>query len=79
MIDGATFIRNTNAYPEDELLKYAGQHIAWSGDGKSIVASAPTLDELYVELDRLRITDYVLDWTLTEYPGPPSRARPASN
>ncbi len=33
-----TFTKNRHAFPEEELAKYAGQWIAWSPDGASIVA-----------------------------------------
>ena len=33
-------IRNRNQFPEKELAKYYGKQVAWSLDGKSIVASA---------------------------------------
>jgi hypothetical protein len=32
------FIKNCNAFPADELERYAGQHIAWSPDGTRILA-----------------------------------------
>ena len=33
------FVRNRNAFPVDELSRYAGQHLAWSPDGTRIIAS----------------------------------------
>jgi hypothetical protein len=33
----ADHIQNRNAFPADELLKYDGQHVAWSLDGKRIL------------------------------------------
>jgi hypothetical protein len=35
------FVKNRNAFPVDELDRYAGQHIAWSPDGTQILASDP--------------------------------------
>jgi len=34
------FLKNRQEFPEEELLKYAGQWIAWSPDGTAIVASS---------------------------------------
>ncbi len=31
-------VKNRNAYPPNELLNYQGQHVAWSLDGKQILA-----------------------------------------
>ena len=42
------FFENQNRFPREELLQYAGQHIAWSWDGARVVASDPdraALDE----------------------------------
>jgi hypothetical protein len=33
------FQENQRNFPADELLRYAGQHIAWSWDGSRILAS----------------------------------------
>ena len=32
------FVKNRNAFPADELSRYAGQHVAWSPDGTLILA-----------------------------------------
>lgn len=37
------FLKNRSQFPPDELLKYAGKHVAWSPDGKKIIASADDL------------------------------------
>lgn len=34
------FIKNQQDFPQEELMKYAGQWIAWSPDGASIVAGS---------------------------------------
>jgi hypothetical protein len=36
----AEFLENSHKFPSEELMKYAGKHIAWSLDGTRIVASA---------------------------------------
>ena len=35
------FVKNRNAFPADELDRYTGKHVAWSPDGKRILASDP--------------------------------------
>jgi hypothetical protein len=41
------FLKNRLAFPAEELMKYAGQYVAWSPDGKRILAS----DEDELQLD----------------------------
>ena len=43
---GPEFFENQRNYPSEELLRYAGQYVAWSWDGTQIVASAPDDEEL---------------------------------
>jgi hypothetical protein len=35
------FVKNRNAFPADELIRFTGQHVAWSPDGTRILASDP--------------------------------------
>ncbi len=44
--DGALFNENVSQFPGAELLKYAGQYVAWSLDGTRILASGTDPDEL---------------------------------
>jgi hypothetical protein len=37
----AEHVKNRSAYPFGDLLKYEGQHVAWSLDGKHILAGDP--------------------------------------
>jgi len=39
-LDYPRFRANQDKFPEAELTKYAGQHVAWSMDGAQILASA---------------------------------------
>jgi hypothetical protein len=39
-IDMKVFLENRAAFPLEELARYAGQWIAWSPDGRRIVASS---------------------------------------
>src|SRR4051794_24580291 len=49
------FVKNRNAFPAEDLERYAGQHVAWSPDGAQILAS--DLDPLKV-LDAVRALGY---------------------
>jgi hypothetical protein len=39
------FIKNRQSFPLEELMKYAGQWIAWSPDGTHIVAGSSESEE----------------------------------
>src|SRR5438067_1141366 len=41
---------NRSAFPVTELMKYRGQWVAFSSDGRRVVASAPELAELEARL-----------------------------
>lgn len=59
MFNGAEFNRNVSQHTPEELAPYVEQHVAWSRDGKQILAHAPNLDELLKEIERLKLKDYV--------------------
>src|SRR5262249_60035714 len=61
---GKEFIENVRKFPQDELMRYAGQHIAWSLDGARILASDPDRATLYRKLDEAGIDSAlaVIDW-----------------
>lgn len=44
--DGWLFTVNRNNFPLDELVKYAGKHVAWSLDGSQILASGEDDEDL---------------------------------
>ena len=46
-MDMRQFIQNRRSFPPEELAKYAGHFVAWSPDGKSILASED--DELALD------------------------------
>jgi hypothetical protein len=61
----ASFLENQRIFPAVELLRYAGQHIAWSWDGSRILAGDPerrALDDKLrsagIDLNRV-VHDYV--------------------
>jgi hypothetical protein len=39
------FLKNRQAFPVEELMKYAGQWVAWSPDGTHIVAGSSESEE----------------------------------
>ena len=45
------FRQNRQQFPLEELAKYRGQWVAFSADGRRIVASAPTLEALHEHLE----------------------------
>jgi hypothetical protein len=74
-LDMNVFIENTNKALPDALARYPWEHVAWSLDGTTILAHAPDLGDLYREVDRLGITDFVSDFLAPE-DGDPSAGVP---
>lgn len=60
-MDTNDLIRNINAYPPEELVAYEGRYIAWSEDGKQILAHAASWEDLFQEVNRKGIARYVID------------------
>lgn len=54
------FILNSSAMPLEQLQLYENKHVAWSEDGKEILASADTLADVFAEMDRRGLTKYVV-------------------
>jgi hypothetical protein len=53
MMDMYEFTKNRLAFPPEELLQYRGKYIAWSPDGKRVIASDKDpgrLDDMVTEL-----------------------------
>jgi len=65
--DYLTFEENQKKFPEEELMRYVGQSIAWSIDGTRIVASGKDVGEVADKLLAMGIPpgqtvlDYVPD------------------
>jgi hypothetical protein len=59
-MDANEFIRNCNAHTAEELAPFEEQYVAWSEDGKQILAHARDRDELYQEIDRKGLQRYVI-------------------
>ena len=45
------FDENRSRFPPEQLLPYAGQHVAWSPDGSRILASGKDMDEVEKNMD----------------------------
>lgn len=57
-------VKNRGAFPHEELLKYEGQHVAWSLDGKRILAGDKDPMRLLAKLNAAGHTsdDYILSF-----------------
>ena len=60
-MDANQLIRNCNEQTADDLAPYLGQFIAWSEDGRQILAHGKDLPQLFRELDLKGIVGYVID------------------
>ncbi len=66
-IDTVKFDENRWRIPPEQLLPYAGLHVAWNAEGTEIVASGKTRREVYEALEVLGINssqvvhDYIDD------------------
>jgi hypothetical protein len=59
-VDANEFNRNVSNHSLEELAPFVEQHVAWSEDGKRVLAHAPTLDALLHEINVRGLTDYVI-------------------
>ena len=60
-MDPNQLIQNCNQKSLEELSPYFGQWVAWSEDGREILANALDLEKLFLEIDRKGLKEYVLD------------------
>jgi hypothetical protein len=63
-VDQNEYIRNVSAHSLEFLAPYVEKHVAWSEDGKQILAAADTSEDLYKEIKRLGLTHYVVGFVL---------------
>jgi hypothetical protein len=49
------FDENRSKFPSEQLVAYAGQHVAWSPDGTRILACGATREELDEKLESVGI------------------------
>ena len=59
-MDANEFIRNVGSHSPDEMVPFEEQYVAWSEDGKHVLAHAPTREDLYREIDAKGLTRYVV-------------------
>ena len=59
-MDANEFTRNRFAHTAEELEPYEEQYVAWSEDGKQVLAHAREMSELYRAIDRKGLTRYVI-------------------
>lgn len=71
------FIRNQNAIPNEVLLKYRGKFLAWAEDGKTVLAEADGMDELFDAVDARYPPDtfFVISYVPAEWDGTHDRRR----
>jgi hypothetical protein len=60
VVNANEYLRNISAHSPEFLAPYVEKHVAWSVDGKHLLAAADTLEELQKEIDRKGIKDYVI-------------------
>jgi hypothetical protein len=48
-VDAHRFNQNVNAFPPEELMRYAGQWIAWNSEGTAILAGSGQSQEALLE------------------------------
>jgi hypothetical protein len=68
-IDMQTFIKNRQAFPLEELAKYAGQWVAWGPDGTKILASSSESEAAVYDLLKQEGHD-LSECCLSYVPGP---------
>ena len=49
-VDLALYHKNRVAFPPEQLLPYAGKHLAWSGDGTRVLESGESFEEVNEKL-----------------------------
>lgn len=54
-------IQECSAKTAHEMAALEGQWVAWSKDGRRVLAQADDLDALFREIDAKGVTDYVID------------------
>ena len=70
-------VKNRNEFPQEELVRYEGRHVAWSLDGTRILGGDEDPLKLIAALQRegYRSDDYVLSFVDfgDSWTSPPSR------
>jgi hypothetical protein len=60
--------QNRRRIPHEVLQPYAGQHVAFNAEGTAVVASGPSYEALFAELEKAGIS--ISEVTLDYIPGP---------
>jgi hypothetical protein len=71
-LDYATHHRNRCAIPPEQLLPYAGKHVAWNWEGTRIVASGDTEAQVFAQLKAAGIDTGQVILSYVEGPDEPS-------
>ena len=78
MTNSVEFIRNMRQHHLEASRRYAGKNIAWSADGTQVLAAAEELADLYAEMARQGVTDFVVDFSPTMVEAPGTNGQPGS-
>jgi hypothetical protein len=70
-LDVPTFNENRRKFPQEELLKYVGQYVAWSWDGSRILAGDADREKLD---EKLRAAGYDLGRVVHGYVDDPNES-----
>ena len=62
VVENSVFLPNSARYLAEHAGDLRGKHVAWALDGKSVLATAPTLAELYATMATLGREDFVSDY-----------------
>jgi hypothetical protein len=62
MVNPNDFSRAVGGHSYEELAPYHEQHVAWSADGKTVLAHAPTLGDLYKQIEARGLREYVISF-----------------
>ena len=74
-MDHLEAMKNRKRFPLEELHKYIGQHVAWSADNSRVLGSSRDLGDLFAQLERQGIRDYILEY-IPEVNAPPTLTTP---
>ncbi len=64
----AEFFQNRRTFPQKELARYAGRHVAWSWDGTLIVADADSDGDLVEKVKSLGLNPSRVVYSYVELP-----------
>jgi hypothetical protein len=62
-VDIVAFMKGRAELPDEELARYMGEHVAFSGDGTQILAHGPDLDAAVAQLEQRGIHFSEVVWS----------------